>query len=100
MIQYRSLGKLCVITLNYVLNYTLHPKLFEYIVYTLNYVICYILHHNISFTVKLDGNMKHVTYMYVFLKWYKLKRPKTPLLNQLKTIFFNLSLPKSKSLEP
>jgi len=40
MIQYSSLEKLHVIILNYVLNYTLHPKLFEYIVYTLNYDIC------------------------------------------------------------
>ena len=88
MIQYRSLGKLYFITLNYILNYTLHLKLFECMVCTLNYDHCYTLHPNVSFTLKLDGNMKHVTCMCVLLMWYKLKRLKTPLSNQLKTIFF------------
>ena len=92
--------KLHFTTLNYALNYTLHSKLFECIVCTLNYDSCYTLHPIVSFIVKWDGDMKHVTCMCVFLKWYKLKRPKTPLSHQLKTIFFNLSLPKSKSLEP
>ena len=68
MIQYRSLGKLHFITLNYILNYILHPKLFKCTVCTINYDHYYTLHHNVSFTVKLDGNMMHVTYMCIFLK--------------------------------
>ena len=50
------LGKLHFITLNYILNYTLHPKLFECTLCILNYDLCYILHPNVSFTVKLDKN--------------------------------------------
>ena len=37
--------------------------------------------------------MNHVTCKYVFLKWNKFKRPKTPLPSQLKTkLYFSLSL--------
>ena len=50
-------GKLHFTILNYAINYTLHPKLFECIVCILNYDYCYTLHPNVSFNVKLDGNM-------------------------------------------
>ena len=50
------------------LNYTLHHKLFECTVYTLNYDHCYTLHPRVSFTVKLDGNIKHMTCICVLLK--------------------------------
>ena len=52
------LEKLHFIILNYALNYILHPKLFECIICILNYDYCYTLHPIVSFTVKLDRNMK------------------------------------------
>ena len=59
---------------------------------TLNYKSCYILHPNVSFTVKFNRNMKHVTCMCVLLKWHKLKRQKTPSFQLIKnkTSFFSL----------
>ena len=54
----KSLEKLHFITLNYTLNYTLYPKLFECIFCTLNYEHCYILQSDIKFSIKLDGNPK------------------------------------------
>ena len=71
--------KLHFTTLNYALNYTLYPKLFECTVCTLNYDSCYTLHPDVSFTVKFNGNMKHVTCMCVLLKWHKLKRQKNSI---------------------
>ena len=68
----------------------MHHKLFACTVYTLNYDFCYTLHPDISFTVKFNGNMKHVTCMCVLLKWHKLKRQKTPSL-QLIFFFFKTS---------
>ena len=61
-------GKLHFTTLNYALDYTLHHKLFECTVYTLNYDPCCTLHPDVNFTVKFNGNMKHVTCMCVLLK--------------------------------
>ena len=58
---------------------------------------------NVSFIVKLDGNIKYVTCTCILLKWYKLKRPKLPLLNQLKTkllSFPTLSLSLSHAYQP
>ena len=52
------MGKLHFIILNYILNYTLHYKLFEWTFYTLNYDPCYTLHPNIKFFVTLDENSK------------------------------------------
>ena len=52
------LKKLHFITLNYTLNYTLHPKFFEHMFCTLNYNFCYTLHSDIKFTINLDGNLK------------------------------------------
>ena len=58
---------------------------------TLNYEPCYTLHPEISFTVKLDGNMKHLTCTCVLLKWPKIKKttpsPPPPLLNHFKKCF-------------
>ena len=56
-----------------------YPKLFECTICILNYDPCYTVHPDVSFTVKLDENMKHVTCTCVLLKWHKLKRPKSPL---------------------
>ena len=84
----KCLGKLHFTTLNYASDYTLHPKLFECTVCTLNYDLCYILHPDISFTVKLDGNMKHV----YCLSRTNIKDQKTHLPNQLKTKLFFSSL--------
>ena len=53
------------ITLNYSSNYSLHHKLFGCIVCTLNYNSRYTLHSVVSFTIKLDENMKHMTCMFV-----------------------------------
>ena len=80
----KYLGKLHFTTLNYTPKYTLHPKLFGCTVCTLNYDPCYTLHPSVSFTVKLDGNMKHVTYS----NGTNVKDQKTLLPNQLKTFFF------------
>ena len=76
-----KLGKLHFTTLDYTLNYILHPKLFECTFCTLNYYICYTLHPDFNFTVMLE----HMTCTCVSLKRYKVKRPKTPLSNYLKT---------------
>ena len=51
-------GKLHFITLNYTLNYTLHPKFFKCMFCTLNYDSCYTLHPDIKFVVNLDENIK------------------------------------------
>ena len=88
----KFMGKLHFTTLNYASDYILHPKLFECTVYTLNYNSCYTLHPDVSFTVKFNGNMKHVTCMCVLLKCHKLKRQKTPSFQLIKnkTSFFSL----------
>ena len=70
-------GKLYFTTLNYALDYTLHPKLFECTVYTINYEILLHFAPDVSFTVKFNGNMKHVTCTCVLLKWHDLKDQKT-----------------------
>ena len=90
----KCLGKLHFTTLNYASDYTLHPKLFECTVCTLNYDLCYILHPDISFTVKLDGNMKHV----YCLSRTNIKDQKTHLPNQLKTKLFFSSLSHANQL--
>ena len=76
--HYKIKGKLHFTTLNYTPKYTLHPKLFGCTVYTLNYDSCYTLRPSVSFTVKFDGNMKHVTFTCDLFKWDKCKRPKNP----------------------
>ena len=94
------MGKLHFTTLDYTLNYILHPKLFECTFCTLNYYICYTLHPDFNFTVMLE----HMTCTCVSLKRYKVKRPKTPLSNYLKTktyfFIFYPSLSLSLSLSP
>ena len=51
------LRKLHFIALKYILNYTLHPKLFECMFCTLNYNYCYTLYLDVKFAVNLDGNI-------------------------------------------
>ena len=48
--------KLYFTTLNYILYYILHHKLFKCTLCTINYDFCYTSHLNISFIVKLDKN--------------------------------------------
>ena len=72
-------------------------KLFECTVYILNYDHCYILHPRVSFTVKLDGNMKHMTCICVLLKWHKLKRLKTHSSQSTKKNFKFIFSPFSPS---
>ena len=69
-------------------KYTLHSKLFGCTVCTLNYDVCYTLHPSVCFTVKFDGNMKHVTFTCDLFKWDKYKRPKNPSSQSIKNIFF------------
>ena len=47
--------KLYFITLNYILCYTLHLKIFKCTFSTLNYDPCYNLPHNVKFAVNLSG---------------------------------------------
>ena len=54
--------KLYFITLNYVIYYTLHPKLFECTFYTINYDPCYTLHTNVKFGVNLNENSKFMVH--------------------------------------
>ena len=49
-------GKLHFTILNYTLDYTLHPILFECILCILNYHNYHTLHPYVTFTVKLDKN--------------------------------------------
>ena len=46
--------KLYISILNYTIDYTLHPKLFESMFCTLNYDLCYTLHPNIKFALNFD----------------------------------------------
>ena len=46
------------ITLNYTLNYTLHPKIFKCMFCTLNYDNCYTLYPDFKFAINLDKNPK------------------------------------------
>ena len=77
IIEFNIKEKLHFTTLNYAPYYMLHLKLFECIVCTLNYDSYYTLYLDVSFTIKFDKNMKHVTYMCILLKWHKLKWQKT-----------------------
>ena len=45
-------------TLNYTLNYILHPKIFKCIICTINYNHCYTLYPDFKFSVNLDKNPK------------------------------------------
>ena len=46
--------KLHFTTLNYISDYTLQPKIFEYTLYISNYHTYHILYPNITFSDKLD----------------------------------------------
>ena len=51
----------------------------------LNYDSYYTLDPDVNFTVVLEGNFKHMTCICVLLKWHKVKRPKPPLSQSIKT---------------
>ena len=78
----------CFTILNYALIQILYLKRCKCAVCILNYGYCYTLDYDISFIVKLDGNIKYVTCICVLLKQKKPKRPKYPLHNKLKTKLF------------
>ena len=65
--------KLHFSTLNYILWYILHPKLFECTFCIINYDFCYTLHHNIKSGVNLDGKV-----------WHYVKRPNYPFSQSIK----------------
>ena len=71
-------------TLNYALDYTLHPKLFKRILCILNYHTYYILHPGIIFAVIFNGILLHMTST-CFLQWNKLKKQKYPSSKSTKT---------------
>ena len=52
------LGKLHFTILNYTINYTLYPKLFEYTFCIINYDSCYTLHPDVKFSINFDVNPK------------------------------------------
>ena len=66
------LEKLHFTTLNYIINYTLYLKLFEYIFYTINYDSCYTLHPDIKFAINFDLNPKFMVQSVIksSLRWY------------------------------
>ena len=89
------LGKLHFTTLNYTLDYTLHPKLFKCTIYTLNYDTYYTLHPDVSFTVILDETFMHMTCTCILLRWNKVKRQKyssQSLKQKLLSYYFSSSL--------
>ena len=91
---YYILGKLHFITLNYALDYTLHPKLFKRTLCTLNYHTYYTLHHGIIFAVIFNEILLHMTNTCFLLRRNKLKKPKYPSSKSIKTKhnFFHISL--------
>ena len=55
------LEKLHFTTLNYTLNYTLHPKLLDCTLCTLNYYTYHTLHPGVIFAVIFNKILLHVT---------------------------------------
>ena len=77
--------KLHFTTLNYALDYTLHPKLSNYILCILNYHTYHALHPNVIFAIIFNRILLHVTSTCFLLKWNKVKRLKQPSSNSIKT---------------
>ena len=81
----KNLGKLHITTLNYALDYTLHPKLSDCTLCTLNYHTYHVLHSDVIFAVIFNIILLHVTSTCFLLKWNKVKRLKQPSSNSIKT---------------
>ena len=78
-------GKLHFTTLNYTLDYTLHPKLSDCTLCTLNYHTYHALHPDVIFAVIFNKILLHVTSTCFLLRWNKVKRLKQPSSNSIKT---------------
>ena len=85
LIDHNISGKLHFTTLNYLLDYTLHPKLSNCTFYTINYHIYHILHPGVIFTVIFNRILLHVTSTCFLLRWNKVKRLKEPSSKSIKT---------------
>ena len=70
--------KLHFTTINYVLNYTLHPKLSNCTLCTLNYHTYHTLHPGVIFAIIFNRIMLHVTNTCFLLRWNKVERLKYP----------------------
>ena len=90
----KFLGKLHFITLNYPLDYILHPKLSNCTFCTINYHSYHALHSSVIFTVIFNRILLHVTSTCFLLRWNKIKRLKHPSSKLIKTKpkFFHISL--------
>ena len=78
-------GKLHFITLNYALDYILHPKLSDCTFCTINYHTYHTLYPGVIFAVIFNRILLHVTSTCSLLKWNKVKRLKHPSLKSIKT---------------
>ena len=83
--DHRNKGKLHFTTLNYALDYTLHPKLYDCTLCTLNYYTYHALHPDVIFAIIFNTILLHVTSTCFLLRWNKVKRLKQPFSNSIKT---------------
>ena len=77
-------GKLHFITLNYALDYTLHPKLFDCTFCTINYHTYHTLHPGVIFAVIFNRILLHMTSTCFLLRYNKVKRLKHPSSKSIK----------------
>ena len=77
--------KLHFTTLNYALDYTLHPKLSDCTLCTLNYYTYHILHPNVIVAVIFNKILLHVISTCFLLRWNKVKILKYPSSKSIKT---------------
>ena len=85
--------KLYFTTLNYALDYTLHPKLSECALCTLIYYTYHTLHPGVTFAIVFDRILLHVLGTCFLLRWNKFKSLKHHFSKSIKTkaIFFQIS---------
>ena len=88
----KTQGKLHFITLNYTLDYTLHPKLSDCTLCTLNYHTYHTLHAGVIFVVIFNGILLHVTSTCFLFRWNKIKRLKHLSLKSIKTKLKNFHI--------
>ena len=97
--------KLYFTTLNYALDYTLHPILSKCTLYTMNYHIYHTLHPGVIFAVIFNRILLHVTSIWFLLRWNKVKRLKHPSSKSIRTkpilfLRFSFKIFKFTSLIP
>ena len=92
------MGKLHFTTLNYALDYTLHPKPSECTLCSLNYYTYHTLHPGVTFAVIFDRILLHVSNICFLLRWNKLKSLKHHFWKSIKTKtnFFYACVPLPK----